>query len=150
MRHLKLVGYSLVFFFLQLTAVGLLFPGDVHISRAIDLPAQRKASLMQWMNDASFRWCWQDSMGRMNPQPIRTSDSSYALLMNDRTTIQWIFHGADGRITLQGRVDVQLGWLPWERFKSLLMEPRYGSWLEKELEKFRICLSSAQLAAVSP
>lgn len=150
MRHLKLVGYSLLFFFLLLTAVGLLFPGDVHISRAIDLPGHAKASLMKWVNEASFRQCWQDSLSRMSPQPIRASDSSYTLLLNDRTAIQWIFHGADGRITLQGRVDVKLGWLPWERFKSLLLEPRYGSWLEKELEKFRICLSSAQVAALSP
>lgn len=150
MRYLKLLAYSVVFFFLLLTAVGLLFPGELHVSRAIDLPGQQRASLMRSIDDASFRRCWLDSMDRSILLLARTTDSSYALPLSDGTSLRWTFHGRDGSITMQGQVDVRLRWFPWERFKSLLLEPRYGGWLENELEKFRRCLTSAQVAGSFP
>lgn len=150
MRYLKLLLLSIIFFFLLLTGVGLLFPASVHISRAIDLPGQRRSDLMQLMEDPSFRRCWQDSSEAGTGTIRRASDSSFTIDSEQKTTLHWVFHGAEGMVTIQGRIDVELGWLPWQRFQSLLLEPRYGAWMEKELERFRRCLNAAQLVSTYP
>jgi hypothetical protein len=147
MRPVKLLFISLLFFFGLLTAVGLLFPATVHISRAIDLRGQRKTDLMQRIVDASFQACWVGDSGQLlMKNGIRRTDSSiFVSLSNSKQQLGWIFHGTDGAITMQARIDVALGWLPWQRFQSLLMEPRYGPWLEAQLNKFQQCLLDDQV-----
>ena len=147
MRILKLFLYSVSFFLLLLTAVGLLLPSKVHISRAIDLRGQRKTDLMQRIVDASFQACWLGDSGQLlMKNGIRRTDSSiFVSLSNSKQQLGWVFHGTDGAITMQARIDVALGWLPWQRFQSLLMEPRYGPWLEAQLNKFQQCLLDDQV-----
>ena len=149
MRALKLIAISGGVFFCLFTAVGLLFPADVQVSRAIDLPGQRKAELIRFVADREFQHCLSDSTGEWVPYTA-LNDSLIEWKQENNTTMSWIFHGNDGQITLQARVQVQLGWLPWQRFRSLLMEPRYGPWLEKQLEQFKRCLDRTQLVGVSP
>lgn len=152
MRILKLFLYSFSFFLLLLTAVGLLLPAQVHISRAIDLPGQRKQELMLRIDDAAFRACWQlDSSGILPGKWLPVSDSSWMLVMpHSNPKLYWVFHGTDGWITLQARMDIELGWLPWQRFQSLLLDPRYGPGLEKSLNAFKDCLSATPVVYSLP
>lgn len=149
MRFFKLIGISFLVFFCLFTAVGLFFPSQVQVSRALDLPGQRKSDLIRLLDDLDFRRCLSDSTGVWEPYATLV-DSLVEWKQENNTRMSWIFHGLDGQITLQARVSVQLGWLPWQRFRSLLMEPRYGPWLEKQLEKFKRCLDRSQLVRVSP
>lgn len=146
---LKLIGISAGVFFFLFTGVGLLFPAQVQVSRAIDLPGQRKAELIRLLADRNFQRCLSDSTGEWESYAT-LNDSLIEWKQQNKTRMSWIFHGRDGHLTLQARVQVQLGWLPWQRFRSLLMEPRYGPWLEKQLEQFKRCLDRAQLVGVSP
>ncbi len=148
MRILKLFLISFLVFFSVLTAVGLLFPANVQVSRAIDLPGYQRNFLLAHINDTLSQACWIDSSGQGNAVWLQT-DTSAVWRYDEGTTLSWILHGKDGQITMQGHVEAQLGWLPWERFRSLLMEPRYGPWLEKRLERFKICLERSD-AAQSP
>lgn len=147
MRILKLFLYSVVFFFLLLTAVGWLFPANVRISRAIDLPGQQRSMLIQRINDPAFRDCWfGDSSRIFLRDDLQRTDSSWSLLFADaRQRLTWVFYEKEGSVILQGRMDVELGWLPWQRFQSLLLEPRYGPWLENRLQRFKGCLLTDQL-----
>lgn len=148
MRILKLIAISGLVFFCLFTAVGFLFPAHVQVSRALDLPGQRKTDLIRLLNDPDFRRCLSDSAGEWEPY-ANIVDSLVEWKQENNTRVSWIFHGNDGQITLQARVSVQLGWLPWQRFRSLLMEPRYGPWLENQLEEFKRCLDQSQVVRVS-
>ena len=103
MRPVKLLFISLLFFFGLLTAVGLLFPATVHISRAIDLRGQRKTDLMQRIVDASFQACWLGDSGQLlMKNGIRRTDSSiFVSLSNSKQQLGWVFHGTDGAIALR-------------------------------------------------
>jgi len=149
MRILKLFLISLLVFLILLTAVGLLFPAQVQVSRATDLPGQRRSVLMTLMQTDRFRSCLIDSANADIPLVV-SSDSTLVWQQGKDTRVVWTFHGREGQITLQAVVQTRLGWLPWQRFRSLLMEPRYGPWLERQLEKFKDCLDRAQWASVVP
>jgi hypothetical protein len=146
MRILKLFFISLGIFFLLLTGVGLLFPSSVQVSRAIDLPGQRKSTLINLMSQSAFQVCTLDTLERWG-QPVQITDSSIVWRQGE-TTLSWILHGADGKITLQAHVKAEWGWVPWQRFRSLLMEPRYGPWMELQLGRFKKCLDRTQLVSV--
>lgn len=147
MRPVKLLILSLPFFFGLLTLVGLLFPSTVHISRAIDLPGQQKLDLMKRFEDPAFRLCWMGDSGQiLFKDGIQRTDSSITLAgTGSKQRLGWFFYGKEGSLTLQARMDIELGWMPWQRFQSLLLEPRYGPWLEDQLNEFRRCLSASQL-----
>lgn len=149
MRVIKLLLLSFTVFFLLLTAVGLLFPARVQISRAIDLPGYQRSYFIKMMDEPAFMTCWADSAGYAR-ESTRKTDSSLVWQYRDGTVVSWIFHGMDGRITLQGHVASHFNWLPWQRFRSLLMEPRYGPWLEKRLARFKSCIDGNQVASVFP
>lgn len=139
MRMLKLLLISVFIFFLLLTGVGLLFPAHVQTSRAIDLPGYDRVYLLELMKQPAFRVCWSDSIAQSGESVTKT-DSSLIWRYADGTVVSWIFHGVDGRIALQGHVSARFNWMPWQRFRSLLMEPRYGPWLEKRLARFKVCV----------
>lgn len=149
MRILKLFLISLLFFLLLLTAVGLLFPAHVQVSRATDLPGQRRSVLMGLMQTDRFQSCLTDSANTRIPFTVAT-DSSLVWQQGKDTRVVWTFHGREGQVTLQAVVQTRLGWLPWQRFRSLLMEPRYGPWLETRLERFKDCLDRAHWASEVP
>lgn len=149
MRVLKLLLLSFTVFFLLLTGVGLLFPARVQISRAIDLPGYQRSYFINMMDKPAFMACWADSAGFAR-ESIRKTDSSLVWQYRDGTVVSWIFHGIDGSITLQGHVESRFSWLPWQRFRSLLMEPRYGPWLEKRLGRFKVCTEENQVASMLP
>jgi hypothetical protein len=149
MRILKLFLISFLSFFVLLTMVGLLFPSTVNVSRAVDLPGQQKEALIKWIKEPDFQSCWTDTTGQMKAFSV-LNDSTLIWIKQEDLELTWVFHGADGAITLQALAVAHLGWLPWDRFRSLLMEPRYGPWLENNLTIFKACIERAQLAGVSP
>ena len=149
MRLFKLFLISLLVFFVFLTAVGLLFPSTVRVSRAVDLPGQQKAALIRMISNPVLQTCWRDTTGRLQGfSPL--NDSTLVWIDRSDLSVRWIFHGKDGAITLQALATAQLSWQPWERFKSLLMEPRYGPWMEANLTAFKRCLDRYQLDGGSP
>ncbi|MFM7672521.1 MAG: hypothetical protein ACKO6Q_08035 [Bacteroidota bacterium] len=149
MRILKLFLISLLSFFQLLTAVGLLFPRFAHVSRAIDISGQSKSSVLDRMLQPAFLACWRDSFAPSIAY-TKISDSTISWQAASGVRLTWTLHGRDGMITLQGHVQGEFGWLPWQRFRSLLLEPRYGDWLEKQLEQLKRCLDRTQVDSVSP
>lgn len=125
MRHFKLLFLSILFFFGLLTVVGLLFPSTVHISRAIDLPGQKKQDLIQRIEDSNFRQCWLGDTGQiLLKNGFHRTDSSLIVSVSDsKQQLGWYFHGKDGVITLQARIDIELGWMPWSGFRVYCWSP---------------------------
>lgn len=161
MRILKLFFISAVLLFLAVTAISLLIPSHVRISRATNVGA---APAIVWQQIDDMRR-WQD----WNPffsgavakkiQYIDTTGGIPAGMDLGGTIIRWKEKRADERIaamdkkgfktilngwncishqvtdstTVQWYMDFQLRWYPWEKFSSLLFEKSYGTRMEQGL-----------------
>lgn len=158
MRFLKLILFSVVFLFLLLTAMGLLFPSNVLVSRAIDM--QASAETAQAHVGTLTAWNgWLEGMDKavFNDKKnniAQIGNHTVELLSNKNGEViaKWI--GKDGsemlstmRIiqhesspnttTIQWQFEEEIGWLPWERFGSMMHDKILGAMLEKNLANLK-------------
>ena len=115
MRYIKLALISLVVFSVLISLFSLFFPANVRISKAIDINASRETVQKQ----------------------IPAIDSVISMGKSAKTGWNILESGIPGTVTVQGYIDFYLGWLPWQKFSSLLLEKRYGPLLEKGLEQLK-------------
>lgn len=149
MRLIKLALLSFIFLFGIATAVSLLIPSRVRISKAINLRSVAPAFAL--INDTS-RWRqWHpafmnDSLQQHFPITItRTAASDSAIIMQlrqgDKPAIAngWLQHTYPGTdsVTLQWYMDFQLKWYPWQKFSSLFYENTYGVMMEQGLSNIK-------------
>lgn len=149
MRLFKLAILSFVFLFVIATAVSMLIPSTVRISRAINLRESRPA--MNLIMDTS-RWKdWHpafmnDSIQKHYPISVRLkerTDSSIVMQLQqgNRTPVMsgWLIHryAASDSVTLQWYMDFSLKWYPWQKFSSLFYENTYGNMMETGLSRIK-------------
>ncbi len=145
MKYIKLALISLIFFALLLTGISLLFPSHVRISKAIDINASREQVLMQFKDTSNWKnWypgadsllpsvelSYNDSLVKF--QQIREgkkAEEGWNIIQTERpniTTVQWY-------------MDIKLSWYPWEKFSSIMLENRYGPFMEKGLGRLKTYL----------
>jgi hypothetical protein len=156
MRFIKLIFISIVVIALLLTAISLVLPSHVRISRAIDIqgsPEQIQphiSHLGQWrkwnaiLNDTAISFISADS------QHIKTNrfdiylqgvkvDSVNTLWMQPdgkAYTSQFAFISSSGTTTVQWFFDFNFRW-PWEKFGSLVYDQQMGPGMEKSLTKLK-------------
>jgi hypothetical protein len=144
MRIIKLGLISIVAFFLLLTLISLMFPSQIRISRATNLPNQRDSIFSLLKNEPLWHPAYLDSTTRQQMQSldktlVEQTDSSliYSLQQagRKRVTSAWRLYGtpASDSLTLQWYMDFQLSWYPWEKFSSLFYEKTYGAMMEAGL-----------------
>jgi hypothetical protein len=160
MRIIKLGLISAVVFALLITGISLFIPSHVRISKAIDISAQRD-SVWAPVKDATQWRKWFPRGDSMPPLLVYGqvkgigTDSLQALMITGSTdsTVTAVNVGPKARkggsgwniypgstpntVTIQWYMDFHLRWYPWEKFSSLLLENRYGPFMEKGLENLK-------------
>ena len=148
MRIIKLGLISFFFIFLLLTLFSLLFPSQIRISRAANVPNQRDSIFALLKNEQSWHPAYLDSASRQQMQSlsktaVEETDSTlvYSLQQTGRKKVinAWVLYGtpASDSLTLQWYMDFNLSWYPWEKFSSLFYEKTYGAMMESGLNNLK-------------
>jgi hypothetical protein len=148
MRIIKLGIISFVVIFLILTLFSLMFPSQVRISRATNLPNQRDSIFALLHNEPLWHPAYLDSSSRQQMQSLKRTlveqtDSSliYSLQQSGRKEVisAWRLYGnaASDSLTLQWYMNFRLSWYPWEKFSSLFFERTYGAMMETGLSNLK-------------
>jgi hypothetical protein len=157
MRLIKLGLISIVVLFLLATAIGLLFPSTVVVSRAIDIKSN-KESIFKYVNDLRN---WKDWVEGMNNPTVKIIDSTNAILGNTKVKIvaltdstvlsEWTSESAAIQLStirlinndhqkltvVQWQFVQEVKWYPWERFSSMMNDRIIGTLLEKNLNSLK-------------
>lgn len=147
MRFIKLAIISFALIFGLLTAISLLIPSTVRISKAIDLQAPRETVLPLLTDTVQWR-TWHPAYQNNRHQAATItfnilSDSLVAATISSpgKNSLHngWRFytHGERSTYTLQWYIDFKLRWYPWEKFGSLFYEATYGRMIEQGLTNIK-------------
>lgn len=158
MKFAKLFLVSVVIFFIIITAISLLIPSHVRISRAVNIAPDNDTILMKICNLEQWK-NWHPQLANSALKDIITehgqikqasangtvlsvekcSDSEVIVKMLKgarRLQNHWILikHNPDDSLILQNYIDFNFSWYPWEKFSSLMLESSYGHVMEKALQ----------------
>lgn len=159
MRIFKFALLSASLIIVLVILLSLLLPSRVVVSRAIDLSVGKSKiweglhDLPQWpawnrMTSAAGKQSW-----HMATDSLMGDQMTIVLLPNQGDTLpmQWIpvkgkpmkagfvvHQSADSSSSvLQWYFDFQLGWYPWEKFTSIILDKQLGPLMEQSLESFK-------------
>jgi hypothetical protein len=146
-RFIKLAIISFVLLFGLVTAISLLIPSTVRISKAIDLRAS-KDSVRTLLTDTAHWRAWHPAYQNNRQQQASITITSVTDSLVTATISSpgknsllngWQFyaHGNRESYTLQWYIDFKLRWYPWEKFGSLFYEATYGQMLEQGLSNIK-------------
>jgi hypothetical protein len=161
MRFIKLGIISIVFLFLVVTAMSLLLPSTVNISRAVDINAPFD-SIYNSINDVSKWKNWYANFDSANVTlsqqtvgkgaVITVNNTRVTILSSDRNKIKtsWQFgkkslegdfnlfkHDSSNVVTVQWHFTQQLNWYPWEKFASIVSDKVMSPGMEKSLDNLK-------------
>lgn len=159
---------SLLLLFLLVTGIGLFFPSEVTISRAVDIQAEAGTirSLLsepsRWKSwfPAAERWPLVTKQGSVvgirtpsgNPLMVESlTDSTISVSGLQTASIdgnmgfRMIGGQTPGIVTVQWYMNFQFDWYPWERFSSLLLENKFGTVMEQGLRQLQQQAQSVSL-----
>ena len=149
MRLIKLVILSFIFLFLVVTAISLLIPSHIRISKAANIGGS-KDSIFALIKDQN-RWPeWHpafmnDSLNRMAAIQVKAviqndSEQVFQFQQPGRRAVVngWKFYSLSAdSLTLQWYMDFHLRWYPWEKLGSLFYENTYGVMMEQGLSNLK-------------
>ena len=165
MRFIKLLIISGLLLFGLITAISLLIPFTVRISRATNIHASA-GKIWQQVDDMHQWKEWNPFFSKLPAGAIHISDTGAGkttIMEVSGTTVQWKEKKADERIvvmqgkngkpmingwkciqhpgsdstTLQWYMDFKLRWYPWEKFSSLIFDKSYGPKMEQGLDNIK-------------
>lgn len=153
MRLIKLAFLSFIILFLIVTAMSLMIPGHVRISRAVNLKTEED-SVRLWVRDTGQWPRWHPAFQGANASnrlaekrttitPVVENDSLVQLRWQQQgqqpVLHSWQIHryAYTDSVTLQWYMDFHLQWYPWQKFSSLFYEGTYGKMMEQGLENIR-------------
>lgn len=152
MRLIKLALLSLLFFFGILTAMSLLIPAHVRISRAVNI-SSRADSLFYWINNREQWPRWHPAFQgqsaallqqhRIRITPVLQTDTLITMRWEQAgkppVLNSWQLHrfSTADSATLQWYMDFRLQWYPWQKFSSLFYEKTYGAFMEQGLQNIK-------------
>lgn len=164
MRFIKLGFISVVFLFLLITAISLLLPSTVNISKTIDINAPFD-SLYNNINDVTKWKSWYANYDTSNVSFSAKKTGEGAFIIMNKTTVT-IFKSSPEQITtlwqfgktsLEGEFNFfrqrnssqttvqwhfiqHVKWYPWEKFASIVSAKVLGPGIEKSLDNLkRVC-----------
>jgi len=160
MRIIKLILLSALVFACVLTALSLLFPSHLRVSRSINVAASHE-KVYEALSDLRSWEAWNEFLrsssltGKTWSSPSSGKGAymrSDQLLLTmtgigpDSVHLYWrqekgrnfdggfyIFRMQTDSLTIQGWLDFQFRWYPWEKLSILLYEKRLGPVLEESL-----------------
>jgi hypothetical protein len=153
MRVIKLGLISVFVLMVIATAIGLLLPATVLVSRAVNIKS-RKAPVYELVTDLRNWTSWVEGM---KDSSVKVESATVAqmgktrLVVTDKTdsTLQMTWQLANGVVqqstirlitdaseqitVVQWQFVQQLNWYPWERFGSMMNDKIIGTLMEKNL-----------------
>ena len=151
MRIIKLALISIVFLFIVVTAISLLIPSHIRISKAVNIQADKDSVLALIMDTAKWKQ-WHPAFNPNDATPkfpsvhiVGTTQNVSEVVMRLQQSGKpevvngWKIykHDAMDSLTLQWYMDFHLKWYPWQKFGSLFYENTYGLLMEKGLENIK-------------
>lgn len=151
MRLVKLALISFIILFLVITAMSLLIPSHIRISKAINIGASKDSIFALIKNQERWpQWhpafMHNDSAGNVPPIHITPKVENDSILVfqvqpgNKNPVVngwQVYHHASTDSLTLQWYMDFHLKWYPWQKFGSLFYENTYGVMMEKGLNNLK-------------
>lgn len=164
MKFIKLVFISIFGLFLVLTCLGLLFPSTVVVSRVVDITAP-KDSIYTFIKDINGWKKWIDGLNDTtltieNPlqarlgntlvtiSPSRNTDSiiNSVWQTNNNGKQECLIEVFQQKGQMTAAVHWQyiqhIGWLPWERFASMMNDKIMGTMMEKNLNNLKVAVET--------
>ncbi len=162
MNVIKLGLISAVVLFLVATAIGMLLPSSLTISRATDIN-RAKTDILPFVNNAATWPMWMEGLKDPTANKQLKNSSTWQLgkttiniVSADTSTIvtNWFINGENNKAvfniiyqsptvtTVQWGFEQRFGWLPWEKFSSLFAEKAIGMGMEKSLDNLKQLVES--------
>ena len=155
MRLIRFALISVVILFALATAIGLLLPSRVIVSRAVDISAAPEK--VRAFTHGIDRWkTWVAGMGDTSVNIYSAADAQIGYnrvtmqLQNDTTFVtNWKDRSGTpqtstmriiplGSITtVQWQFEQQIGWMPWERLGSMMNDKILGVMMEQNLASLK-------------
>jgi uncharacterized membrane protein len=157
MRFIKLAIISAAVFFLLGTALSLLLPSNVIVSRAIDLHApadsvhayiSRVDNWQYWIQNADSSEIKTDHRNH-----VQINTTSITILSANKEKIETEWKVGEGTpmkgdfnfitqenanyFTLHWSFNYHVKWYPWEKFASILSDKALGPFMETSLDKLK-------------
>jgi hypothetical protein len=148
MRFIKLPLISLIVFAILFTFISFLFPSYVHISRALDIQAEKNKVREAILNTSSWLYGKDSAAKDWTFLLERKTDSSIdGKLVRANHFIAacgWniLSSHIPNSVAVQWHLDFHLAWYPWEKFSSLLLDKNYGPFMENALTRLKNQLES--------
>jgi len=161
MRFIKLGLISIVFLFLVITAISLLLPSTVNISRAIDINAPFN-SVYDNINDVTKWKDWFANYDSSHTTFSRKTIGNGASITMNKTTVTitqnapdkiktvWLSGGkslegefnifkqnSSSVTTVQWHFTQHVKWYPWEKFASIVSDKVMSPAIEKSLDNLK-------------
>ncbi len=158
MRLIKLAFISILLLFFVVTAISLLIPSDIRISKAINIHSGED-SIFALIRDTTKWKQWHPAFisndsATAFPQIhiVQQSESDSEIVMHlqqgDKPEVVngWKIYQYPhvDSLTLQWYMDFHLKWYPWQKFGSMLYEKTYGTMMEKGLENIKSRVENGQ------
>jgi hypothetical protein len=153
MRLIKLALISFIIFGGILTAMSLLIPSHIRVSRAVTL-SRDADSVFYFINNTSQWPKWHPALQGSDSNtlhknqiilvPVSKTDSLLVIRWQQRgkkpVVNGWQLHrfGTADSVALQWYMDFKLPWYPWQKFGSLLYEGTYGRMMEQGLQHLKV------------
>lgn len=156
MKFIKLALISIGMLFLLLSAMALLIPSTVRISRAVNISATPE-KLLPRLNDLRQWPSWNQFVADsvltapvISADSLRsgklvitlnksTGDTIVATWKNDQKTITGGYHiiPSGDQLVVQWYFDFTQRWYPWEKFASIGFDKQYGPLMENSLNNLK-------------
>jgi hypothetical protein len=162
MKFIKLALISLVIFFILITAMSLLLPSTVHLSRAIDINAPFD-TVYNNINDVSNWKSWYASYDSTQFSTSKNTVGKGASVTFGKTTaiitqvtpdkikavwqtgdntplegeFNFIRNGASTMTTVQWHFTQHVKWYPWQKFASIVSDKVVSPVMEKSLDNLK-------------
>ncbi len=161
MRIIKLGLISAVFLFLAVTAISLLLPSTINISRAIDVNAPLYSvyaninNLTKWKNwlanyDSAKVSTSENPVGKGATITINKTIVTITANNPDKIETLWlsgsksligefnfIKHDNSSQVTVQWHFIQHVRWYPWEKFASIVSDKVMSPTMEKSLDNLK-------------
>jgi ribosome-associated toxin RatA of RatAB toxin-antitoxin module len=160
MRFLKLGLISFAFLSIVVTALSMLLPSTINISRAIDVQAP-KDRVYNLVNDFDNWNEWYDNYqpsevtfpgvvsGKGATVIMGKTKVSHLESSSDRIQTRWetpndtligefnFYTNSPGQTTIQWHFSYKVKWYPWEKFASIVSDKTIGGSMEKSLDNLK-------------
>jgi hypothetical protein len=152
-RVLKLGIISFIVMFLILTGISLFIPSHIHMSKVINVRADRDSIFNLLKNKEQWPRWHPAFMPSGDPEQKMLQKTSFTIISQTDSTLHmrlqqkdrkplntgWQLHNysAFDSATLEWYTDFYLPWYPWQKFGSLFYESTYGAMMEKGLSNIR-------------